>query len=260
MSVEDLNYEDVDFERTGLKVVVCQARFEPLLRISYEPPIAFQEIIREMYPDLEARREAPALALRLSEGRLEPQVTLSGEAPQGEPTVWNFHTSDETWTVGLSGSSLSLETSAYTTFQEFSERFFVVFQAFQAAYPDIDHFTRLGLRFVNVFDKQQFGGDDWRPRFNPILMGIAADDHLGPSVTASVQQFTIAEDDWTITVRHGNEQGGEYRLDLDHAVAGRVPLADVADKVGAFNRRLYNIFRWAISEVMYDDMGPRPRG
>ncbi len=257
MTVNDLSYPDVEFERTGLKAVVCQLRYETLLRISYEPPITLQEGIRHMFPELEARKEAPTIALRLFEGRLEPEITLPGEVPQGEPTVWNFHSSDMTWTAGLSGSSLSLETSAYTNFQEFSDRFALLIQAFLAAYPSIDHFTRLGLRFVNIFDREQFGGNGWRFRFNPTLMGIAADAHLGPSVTASVQQFTLSEEDWTITVRHGTEPGGDYRLDLDHSVAKSVATAEVLDRITSFNARLYNIFRWAISEEMYNDMGPR---
>lgn len=258
MSVNDLEYEDVDFARTALKAVVCQARYEPLLRISHEPPIDFQEAIRSVFPGLEARKEETALEFRISEGKIEPQVPA--ESAPTEPTVWNFTTDDKTWTVGLSGKSLSLETSAYSTFEEFSKRYDLVFQAFLAAYPNIDHFTRLGLRFVNVFEQEEFGQGGWQERFNPVLMGVEADDLIGPSITASLGQFIIKEDDWTITVRHGNDaEGNEYKLDLDHAVTGKVAISDVPELIVTFNRHLYDIFRWAISEVMYHDMGPQSR-
>ena len=259
MSVDDLDFADVDFQRTALKVVVCQARFDPLLRMAYEPPIGFQETIRHIFPQLESRSAVPTIALTIGDGGVEPQIPVPHEAEQIQPQVWKFRTADNLWSVGLDAASFSLETTDYNTFEDFAERFRVVFEAMLASYPQIDHFTRVGLRFVNVFDVATFGGDGWLRKFNPTLMGAAADEIVGPSVQTSVHQLILAENDWVIKLRYGNERNGDYRLDLDHAVEGQVPVADVPGRIAEFNQRLYNIFRWATSEEMYNDMGPQPR-
>ena len=48
------------YRRNQLAEVVCQLRFPEILSIGAMPPAAFQELIRQDYPEYFARKEAPA--------------------------------------------------------------------------------------------------------------------------------------------------------------------------------------------------------
>jgi uncharacterized protein (TIGR04255 family) len=258
MSVSDLHFPELDFARTGLKAVVCQLQFNPILRVGRELPVDFQEALRQRFPKF-----AP-----LTEEQIQFRVELpaargigsSAEVlPVGSGAKWVFSSEDDTSTASLSSSSVSLETTAYRNFAQFFEDFHRVYSALHESLPGgINHFTRVGLRYINVFEQAQFPGS-WVPRFNPALIGPMADQLLGPSVALTRQRFVLAEDDWVMNVQHGTDDEGNYRLDIDHAINDRVEEQDVAQKLEMFNRRIYQVFRWAISDAMFNEMEPHER-
>lgn len=246
MSLSDLKYPEVEYRRTALKTVVCQLKFNPILRIGHELPVQFQESVRGAFPQL-IREESAAFSIAPG-----PSV----EALPAAPAVWRFMTEDETWRAGLAVNFLSLETTGYQHFPDFQNRFSILQQALESAYG-IDHYTRVGLRYINMFTPDDFPGG-WRDKFNPQLVGVMADPTLGSLVNESKQSFILAEDDWTVTVRHGTENGA-YRLDIDHATEARVDAKDVTQCLRRFNQRAYQVFRWAISEATHDQMEARSR-
>ena len=126
-------------------------------------------------------------------------------------------------------------------------------RAFRNIY-EVDHYSRIGLRYVNVFEEQEFPGG-WLDKFNAQLLGPLADPVVGGDIAEIVQLFNVSGGDWTITVRHGKDDGA-YNLDLDHAVEGRVEASVVLEKLREFNKRIYQVFRWAISEKLHEGMEP----
>lgn len=247
MGVSDLSYPEPRYVRTGLKTVVCQVRFNPILRIAQQPPAEFQDLVRHAFPQF--FREDTA------EVRIAPGAPV--EALPAGPSVWRFRTEDEAWTAGLTVEFLSLETTQYERFPDFEHRFSILEEALESAYG-IDHYIRVGLRYINIFSPDEFPGG-WRDRFNPKLLGPMADPTLGGKVKETRQAFVLAEDDWSIGVRHGTENGA-YRLDIDHFTEVRVDAKHVAERLRAFNGRIYQVFRWAISDAMHEEMEAETHG
>ena len=245
LSIADLSYPRFKYGRTALRTVVCQLRFNPLLKIGQELPIAFQELVRSDFPKFFRSGSAGF--------RIGGPGTIEALPPTS--TGSQFKTEDEEWTAALGVDSLSLETTAYRDFPDFERRFSVIEQAFQTVYR-VDHYARVGLRYVNLFDSEQFPGG-WLDKFNPQLLGPMADPFLGSDITESIQAFSLADEDWTIAVRHGAEDQ-HYRLDIDHATEGRVEAGTVTERLRAFNKRIYQVFRWAISDSMHERMDPAP--
>ena len=245
MSFADLNYERFKYERTGLKTVVCQLRFNPILKIGQETPIAFQDLVRHEFPKFVKEESAGFL------------IGPAGapESLPSSPAVWRFKTEDDAWAASLAVDNLSLETTNYYDFPDFERRLSIFEEAFQSVYG-VDLYTRVGLRYINVFQSDEFRGG-WLDRFNAQLLGPMGDATLGSEVVEARQIFVLADDDWTVRIRHGIENGN-YRLDIDHGVEGRVPANDVRECLRDFNRRIYQVFRWAISETMHQEMEPRP--
>jgi uncharacterized protein (TIGR04255 family) len=241
LSLADLDYPEVHFTRTGLKTVVCQVKFNPILRIGQEPPADFQDLVREAFPQFFKEESA--------EFRIAPGAPV--EAVPAGPAVWRFRSEDEAWTAGLSINFLSLETTEYKDFADFEARFCILERALQSVYH-IDQYVRVGLRYINIFAADDFPGG-WPRKFNPQMLGPMADPVLGADVTETIQAFVLAQGDWRITVRHGTDNE-RYRLDIDHATEGHVHAADLAQRLRDFNRRTYQVFRWAISDELRGEM------
>ena len=78
-------------------------------------------------------------------------------------------------------------------------------------------------------------------------------------MTGAQQLFALAGDDWAIAVRHGLDDSDNYLLDLDHATESRVEGDHVEPRLIEFNRRIFQVFRWAITDDMHAEMDPTPR-
>jgi uncharacterized protein (TIGR04255 family) len=241
LSLADLDYPEVHFARTGLRTVVCQVMFNPILKIGQEPPADFQELVREAFPQFFKEESA--------EFRIAPGAPV--EALPAGPAVWRFRSEDEAWTAGLAINFLTLETTKYRDFADFHSRFSVLEQALQSVYH-IGQYVRVGLRYINIFAPDEFPGG-WQRKFNPHLLGPMADPVLRGEVRETRQALVLAQGDWTITVRHGTDNSG-YRLDIDHAAEAHVHAPDLADRLRDFNRRAYQVFRWAISDELRGEM------
>lgn len=243
MSFRDLTYERFKYVRTGLKTVVCQLRFNPILKIGQETPVAFQDLVRHEFPKFV--KEESAGFLIGSAG--------AAEAMPSSPAVWRFRTEDDAWTASLGVESISLEATRYQDFHDFERSFLIIEQALEAVYG-IDHYVRVGLRYINVFEAGDFRGG-WLERFNAQLLGPMGDAVLGSDVAEARQIFVLADDNWTVRIRHGTENGN-YHLDIDHATEARTDAVDVSECLRAFNRRIYQVFRWAISDKLHEEMEP----
>ena len=83
-----------------LSEVICQLRFPDILSISANPPAAFQEAIRDDYPEYTLRRDVPPPKVTGAPGH------FSLENP---PAVVNyqFASPDGVWRVNLTGNFIS---------------------------------------------------------------------------------------------------------------------------------------------------------
>ncbi|MBI2764920.1 MAG: TIGR04255 family protein [Chloroflexi bacterium] len=251
MALADLAYPECDYAKTGLTTVVCQLRFNPILKIGQAVPVEFQDRVRQSFPVF-VREES--IEFRLALGASLP---ASVESLPPTPATWRFRTEDGAWVAGLAVNFLSLETKDYRHFPDFGERFNVLLAALTDVY-EIRDFGRVGLRYVNLFKAEQFPGG-WAGRINPSLLGPLADPQLGPEVTGAQQIFALADGDWTIAIRHGLDDAGNYLLDIDHATEAKTGMADVPARLAEFNRRIFQVFRWSITEDMHQQMEPTPR-
>lgn len=251
MALADLAYPECDYRKTGLTTVVCQLRFNPILKIGQAAPVDFQDRVREAFPVF-VREESVEFRLALG-----ASVPATVESLPPTPATWRFRTEDGAWAAGLAASFLSLETKAYRHFPDFAERFAILLAALSEVYG-IRSFSRVGLRYVNLFRSEQFPGG-WKDRINPSLLGPLGDPRIGAEVTGAQQLFALAGDDWTIAIRHGLDDSGSYLLDFDHATESKVDVESVHPRLAEFNRRIFQVFRWSITDDLHQEMEPTPR-
>jgi uncharacterized protein (TIGR04255 family) len=242
VSLADLVFPKTIYRSPTARTVVCQLRFHPVLRIGTELPVLLQDAIRDQFPKY-AQEETFTV-------RLGSRPELAPPAP----TVHRFESQDGQWIARLAVDFFSVETArGYRRYSEFLEIVDRVRKRVEHVYSVADY-ERIGLRYINVFEKGRFEGR-WNRWINETLLGPIGDANVGASVVHADQFLALSEDSWSIGVRHGIRSEG-YLLDLDHYTEQRTASGKAHDLLCEFNLRLYRLFRWAITEEAHRALGP----
>ena len=160
--------EEVPLPRSPLVKVVAQVQFPPILSISDQKKVAaVQELLRDIYAYLG-----------------EHQVHHVTIPPGGEPNVsrdqiWRFSddVNEPRWRVSLGVGFVALETSNYTSRDDFLDRFRTVVAAVEEVFSPPEA-ARLGLRYVDRLSGEAMGRIQELVRHE--ALGI-----LGPAVACS---------------------------------------------------------------------------
>lgn len=123
--------ERVVYQHNPLVEVICQLRFSARLEISQDMPVEFQKRVRKDYPHFETKSE-------------------------GEDKVHHFISGDGVTRVSLSSNFLAVSTSAYSEWSDFCEHIERVQPLLEELY-DVKDYTRIGLRYVDVIDREALG-------------------------------------------------------------------------------------------------------
>lgn len=226
--------------RNQLDRVVCQLRFPAKLQVDREV-YRFQDMIDGEYPNFAREKimESPLLGAPSDGG-------------------YEFSSADGGWKVYVSLGSLSLTTSNYTSWDEFEERFKVVFAAFQSVFP-IQVFNRVGLRYINAIRPSMIGADvGWvdilQPPFSTMyemnlgkVKGINAvvDYDMGEGITGRTIVGSIVFSD--------GENG--ILVDDDVYVMGDLRIVDVSAAISKLNAASKDVFRAVTTERLQKEVG-----
>jgi uncharacterized protein (TIGR04255 family) len=254
MVLELQEYPRVVFEKNPLKVVVTQVRFPPVFALEQPAGIApFQEAIRDEYPVAEAR--AAQVTVTVGPGGIA--------VPPTQPGPWRFLNEDSSWVVAAAPDFISLETTAYSRFEDFSARVERLFQS-AAASLRLTRRQRLGLRFVNeITHPEALHLSDWRRLLKEELLGIAGGASFGERVAQAAQQIQLELDQGKVTIRHGytREETSDsvYFLDLDayDDKAGAFDVEEMLERLAIYHKWVWSIFRSSITDELVDYLKPR---
>lgn len=237
-SLMKLRSENLDrYKRNFLRQAVCELRFPTLMELGESrPPASFVAALRKDYPHLELANE----------------LTLGiGTSIPGSNNSHIFRSSKYTWAVSLKASSVTIETSSYTEYENLKYRVLKVVDA-AAKVIDSDFFTRIGLRYINVIDIGEDPTVDW---VNPLLVApIQAGCFSGISEYAGKMQ--LATSDGGCLLQHGlrikntrNEEAKppEYLIDID-SFRNEISLSEVESSLDAIHSQAFDVFDWCIGE------------
>ena len=103
------------YQRNQLNEVICQLRFPEILTIGANVPVAFQEAIRDEYPQYAARKEVPTPRITGTPGNFSLE-----NAPAA--INYQFTSGDGVWRVNLTSKFISIACSRYTCWEDFAGR------------------------------------------------------------------------------------------------------------------------------------------
>lgn len=244
-----------------LAEVICQFYFPEILAIAANPPVDFQEAIRDQFPRFHRRMEIPAPKMVGKPGqfRLENQ-----------PGNINcqFATADNIWRVNLTTRFISLSCSRYTCWEDFAAHLDKPLAAFIQIYRPA-YFQRVGLRYINTISRQVLGLEG--KRFSELI----APQYLGPLAMEEINESaaTRCTLDTEMAIRGGcrlklhagpgqvRRMGNEdketkFIFDQDLYIAGNIPLNLSAAALNTLHSQAWSIFRGAITDTLHRAMEP----
>lgn len=248
--------DPVVFERSPLSLVVCQLRFEHLGEV--EPHQAsLRELLGDAYP-LSQRLQATEL-----------QVGAGG-AQAAVANGLRFASIEGDWTFTLMPDFASLETTAYTDWEDFESRLKHVLEALVgAARPRVE--TRLGLRYVNQLELESVKApSDWTQYLQPaVVADLSVDAPLSASLLTLHQMMQLDIGDGArLTFRHGlpveatgNGAALVYLLDFDCFRQQERPLEieGILSEADRFNTTITSLFQWCLLEPLRKELKPRAK-
>lgn len=241
---------EVPLPAAPLVRVIAQLRFPAILSVEKREFIApFQEAIRKTYPVLRAEQTQGFV--------LGPQ----GLSPAPTERVWRFNDVDGMWRVSLAPEFVALETTNYSSRDDFLKRFAATVQALQQHF-DPKTMDRIGVRYIDRVTGLAFS--EIRRLVRPEVLGVLgspAARHARHTLSESL--FEVPGVGAELQARWGTMPVGgsmdpaaiepidepSWILDLDMFRKASVPFdpEQVLDDTRTFTERLYTFFRWAVT-------------
>lgn len=253
--------ERVIYRRNPLVEVVCQLRFPPILKISHQEPVEFQDEIRSQYPLLETSKVSlPVELLNIAQ---QLNVTLPLD------TSYNFKSEDKRWSLSITKDFISLATSSYERYEQFKERFEIALKVFEKIYSP-SFYTRLGLRYQDLIlrSKLEVTNKQWSELIARHIASELHDPDFSSSIQAIMKSLILEIDNGSITLRHGlvkvgsppdSQEETAYLLDADFYTDQKIGRDEnVCNIMDQFNRTAGNLFRWSITDTLHHAMQPQP--
>ena len=247
-----------------LSEVICQLRFPDILSISANPPAAFQDAIRDDYPEYTLRRDVPPPKVTGAPGH------FSLENP---PTVVNYQFSspDGVWRVNLTSNFISLSCARYPNWEEFAARLDKPLAAFIRLYKPA-YFQRVGLRYINFISRSRLSlqGVPFSQLISPCYLGPLMEEDVTEAATTrcSVDAEMAIRGGCRVKIHAGPglvKQAGKedkevkFIFDQDLFMPGQLPVNLSAGALQTLHSQANSIFRGAITDVLHDAMEPEYR-
>ncbi len=248
-------------EKNSLLEVICQLRYPEILKIEANVPADFQETIRTDYPQYNKNIE-----------QLPPQVVNGKPVPQGTVNNYQFISEDGKWKISLTKGFIALSTHGYTRWEEFARRLDQVLAAFIKTYEPA-YFSRVGLRYINAFNRKTLGLEDcaWRDLITGGYLGLMGDEDAQERAFVKNEQNVHAAMPGGAkanikcgpgTVRKVNNKTGEtaqesvFMLDLDLFMDGKTPINHAVPALNIVHGNADSLFRGAVTDTLLDAMQP----
>ena len=250
------------YKNNPIAEVICQLRFPEILTIGANPPVEFQEAIRDAFPRYTVLQERPAPKIVGNPGN--PVVQ-----PQEATKNYQFMSQDGIWRINLTSKFISLACRSYTTWEEFAHHLDKPLAAFIRIYHPA-YYERVGLRYVNFISRKKLGLEHipFRDLLQPAYTGLLNEEELDEKT------FTRNALDVECTIRSGCrvkihagiglvKQNGQrsnevmYIFDQDLYMPGNVPINLSAGALQTLHTHAFPIFRGAVTDTLHEAMDPQ---
>lgn len=252
--------ERVIYERNPLIQVTCQLRFPPILKISHQEPVEFQDEIRLQYPLFET--------MQLQVPPEISQVIKQFGSPLLSDLSHHFKSEDERWQLSITKDFITLTTSAYEKYEQFQIRLREALEIFERIYKP-SFYTRVGLQYQNLIIRSKLGLEDknWSDLITTHIASELYDPELAPSIQSIIKNLILKTEHGQVNLKHGlvtvkesekNNDEVAYLLDADFYTEQKIERnGNVWNVLARFNQSARKLFRWSITDTLNNALQPQ---
>lgn len=230
--------------------MVCQVTYGRVLSLLSDVGVAgFQEALRSKYPNFRPEQSA--------DFAWQPtQIGVNLSAP-----TWKLTDESGQWTVSIGADFVSLDTTNYSHFPDFAQRFAEILAAVERTVRPGSS-RRVGLRKINRFQHPDVTRpSDWEGLLRPELLGLSLAELPWP-VDRAGSESVVHSEDATIVLRYGFSEPAAFIFDMDCFTERHFniePASGLLDVLSTFSSNLTGLFRWALLPKLDNYLEPAPR-
>ena len=251
--------ERVKYKNSPLVEVVFQLRFPTILSINTNPPVEFQENIRENYPLFEEQLEEAGDVI------VNPQLRVASLRKTGEHKNYAFISADNKIKINLTPSFIAISTMAYTQWEDYRKHIDFVVPIFESVYHPA-FYTRVGLRYIDVITRSVFDLQDrnWTELIKPHILGMVTEEHeAGVKTYLSETEYETKEDRVLSKAHfefvHVNDQAElSLLIDCDYYSVGMTKIEEMNNVAEKLHNASSQFIQTAITEKLHQAMQPIP--
>jgi uncharacterized protein (TIGR04255 family) len=252
-------FDRVIYECNPLFEVVCQLTFPPILKISHQEPVEFQDEVRFEYPLFEQTQ--PQVPPEIA--KVVQQLNL----PLPNDSAYVFRSEDQKWNLAIAKNFIALTTSAYGRYEYFKQKLDVAITTFERIYRP-SFYTRVGLRYQNLIIRSELDLENkkWSDLITKQIASELHDFELSGSIQSINKNLVLQVENGQVNFNHGlvyvknpkaNEEEEAYLLDADFYTERKIARDENAWNIlDSFNQSARNLFRYSISETLHDALRP----
>ncbi len=239
----------VKLDKAPLCRAICQMQFSQLFDLSDEKVSSIQKTLLDEYPNASRARVVIGFEGEDIEENLRPTVS----------SLYRFSALKGQCTISLTDRTVSLETTAYERFTDFSARWEVITN-FLEKDLGVRYQSRLGFRYTNVVQKKEVCSVlDWKgaicDSFLATEIEIAALNGATPEFAQHQVRFNTAQG--AFLVRYGSSpppddptlpEGFLVDIDTYDDEPKRVDFAQQKYILAQWNHAMYQILRWSVTD------------
>ncbi|PSF37090.1 TIGR04255 family protein [Aphanothece hegewaldii CCALA 016] len=251
--------ERVIYERNPLVEVVCQLRFPPILKISHQEPVEFQDKIRLQYPLFEiTQSQVPSEIVK---------VVQQFGLPLQSDIAYSFRSEDQKWHLSITKDFIALTTSKYERYEQFKQRLKEAVEIFEKIYEP-SFYTRVGLRYQDLIIRSNLELEDknWSDLIAKHIASELHDSELSSLIQTLSKNMVLKTEDVQVILNHGlvtvkephKEDEVAYLFDADFYIEQKIKRdGNVWNVLDQFNKSARKLFRWSITDTLHKAMQPQ---
>jgi uncharacterized protein (TIGR04255 family) len=181
---------------------------------------------------------------------------------------YRFVSSDQSESLQVAVNRFALVWKRYSVFEAFRSRFLDLFGRFRSQAYDPPTFTRMGLRYMNVFPAQPASIKQFHPWLAIGLNAPSLASQNAEQITGSVNlvfpegRLRVYVGDEPTGLQNigfpANALAGTFALDLDFYTGGPVPSGDLEVFLDAAHKRVDDAFFGLVTEEALKVLGGEP--
>jgi len=250
----------VVYGKNPLVTVACQLEFPSILSIDSEKKMAeFQEILRH--------NGYPSYTVSTKQIKQPSNISLRSSVEPEQVNTHSFQSDDGKFVLFLNHGFLSFETKKYEQWEIFNNKLEYLLNEFDK-YFEPSFYTKIGLVYVDVFDRKKMGLSTSKVKLSdilqPFMLGMLNTDDIRQKVSSyqSVTEINLFDNESILkvsqqTMRRQDDEALCVLVNSEFYYPKKILFASILPKLDFLHKDASNFIQWIVTPDFHLKMEPK---